>query len=670
MVLAPGFALQLLVLGPGRASFAVRAAVVVPLGYAAVAATALMLALLHVLVLPLLSVVLAAVTAVSLVVAVARRRANGASDPWREEMVDQRWLFAAAAVLFLGFVLVRLTFSPVLNLGDQTPLRYWADGVEMADARAVPEVSLQWGTLAPPATSKVVLNAFHAAAVLLVGRGPLEPMGALLLLVSCGLFLATFALALELGLRRFALLVPLVLFANALAGPRDPTLDLLNAKAENWGRLVVFAGLLLFLRAWRERGDDAGRRRVEAVVAGLLLGLGAGTHLVPTIVMLSFTGAYAASGVVFRAASIREVGVAAAITAAATVAVAAFVLLAPGGDVGFEGAGRTAEYRRLAAELGLPADFDLTRYLALGQVEQPPHPGAFYEPPGAIYHEFVRRTVGQQVLRRPFLWLMPVAAVAALAVALALGAREVRALAAAAFATAVLLLVVALLFDLRFDVYVLAVFGPRRLFDYPGVFAALLGVAALESLSRARVMTAVGLAAAVLFAAASLPRAVAPAGRERELATALPPLAWVAERVPCEGRVLADRRTLATFETLTRHAGVLEGMGPYLRPALLETALRELFAAEAFFASPEEAYLRERGVAAVVTTTPGQTLGGVGAALKVGAADPTALDDVPFLRLVAASDTMRVYEVVGAAEVPPPRPLPNVSDLPGYRCGG
>ena len=40
---------------------------------------------------------------------------------------------------------------PVLNLSDQTPLRYWADGVEIADARRIPETSIQWGVEAPTA---------------------------------------------------------------------------------------------------------------------------------------------------------------------------------------------------------------------------------------------------------------------------------------------------------------------------------------------------------------------------------------------------------------------------------------------------------------------------------------------------------------------------------------
>ena len=50
--------------------------------------------------------------------------------------------------------------------------------------------------------------------------------------------------------------------------------------------------------------------------------------------------------------------------------------------------------------------------------------------------------------------------------------------------------------------------------------------------------------------------------------------------MPCDGTVLADRRTLGTFEAMTRHAGAVEGMGPYLRPMVLSTAIRTLLAAQ------------------------------------------------------------------------------------------
>ncbi len=133
--------------------------------------------------------------------------------------------------------------------------------------------------------------------------------------------------------------------------------------------------------------------------------------------------------------------------------------------------------------------------------------------------------------------------------------------------------------------------------------------------------------------------------------------------------MLADRRTLATFETLTRHGGAIEGMGPYLRPAVLTTAIRSLLDARRFFLNPGAGagYLRRAGVAAVVVTTYDQTLGGVGGPLKFGLGKDSNLDRVSFLRLVARSSTVRVYEVRSLG--PPPLGSPDVRNLPGYRCG-
>ena len=280
--------------------------------------------------------------------------------------------------------------------------------------------------------------------------------------------------------------------------------------------------------------------------------------------------------------------------------------------------------------------------------------------------------VGEDRLRRPFLVLVPLAGAAALGLLLWRGPPSLRALAVACALTALAILVVALAFEYRFDVYVLAEFGPRRLFDYTAIPAVLLGAAAVEHLlpivagPRAPVIAMAGLVALAAFA---VPRNVAPAARERSFDDGVPALRWIESNVPCGGRVLADRRTLATFETLTRHGGAIEGMGPYLRPTVLSTAIRSLLDARQFFLDPEAGagYLRSAGVAAVVVTTYDQTLGGVGGPLKFGLGKGANLDRVPFLRLVMRTSTVRVYGVLPFGGPPPGSP--DVGDLPGYRCG-
>jgi hypothetical protein len=245
-------------------------------------------------------------------------------------------------------------------------------------------------------------------------------------------------------------------------------------------------------------------------------------------------------------------------------------------------------------------------------------------------------------------------------------------MAVASAATASVILLVALAFSYRFDVYVLAEFGPRRLFDYTAIPAVLMAAGVMElglerwAGRRAAVIAAAGVIALTAFA---VPRNVSSSSHEGFFASALSPLAWVESHVPCDGRVLADRRTLATLETLTRHAGTIEGMGPYLRPTVLATAIRSLLDARAFFRDPaaNEDYLRRNGIASVVVTTYDQTLGGVGGPLKV-APNPTArVAAAPFLHLVASSPTVQVFAVDGfrAGGVQGV----DVRRLPGYRCG-
>jgi hypothetical protein len=669
MVAAPGAGLSLLLFGAGRGPLATQVGLVVPFGVAWVATAAFVLALLHALTLPAFLAVYLAGTVAAWAAIVRRRDLAETVRSWVRDVRAERWSYAGGLVVLAAVAVTRLSYSPILNLADQTPLRYWADGLEIADAHRIPALSLQWGRLFPSSVSKVVLNAFSAAASLVLGRGPLGPMGALLVVGSIGLLLATFALARELGLRHTAPLVVLVLFANHVLGPRSLSEDLLNYRAETWGRLLVVAALVLSVRALRRRETESSTRG-EVIAAGVMFGLGAGTHLVPTVIGLSFLGAYA-TGLALFEGRVRSVAVGSATCLAVAAVVAAIVLLVPRGDVGFQGAGDTSVYRTLASELGLPSTFDPTRYLALGELRQTAHAGAFYEPPSAVYHEYVRRVVGEERLRRPFLALLPVAGILTLVVILAWGTSRLRALAVACALTAAAVLMVALAFDYRFDVYVLAEFGPRRLFDYTAIPAVLLAAGVIELGLRRLGSKAgvVGLAGALVFGALAVPRNVASPDRKAFFETARAPLAWLESNVPCEGRILADRRTLATFETLTRHAGRIEGMGPYLRPPLLGVAIRSLLDAQTFFADPAAGadYLRREGIAAVVATTYDQTLGGVGGPLK-SSSDVAKLQAVPFLEPVpeASSATVRVFRVVGLVPAAPARGLDR---LPGYRCG-
>ncbi len=254
------------------------------------------------------------------------------------------------------------------------------------------------------------------------------------------------------------------------------------------------------------------------------------------------------------------------------------------------------------------------------------------------------------------------------------GPRDLRVAVLCASILAVLMFVVGVAFALRYDLYALEWFGNRRLFNYamlPYVVVLLAGGEAVLRWIAARgrpyertvSIAACGLVIVTLVG--FLPSAGWPkAGKIGNLRQQVQLLRWIEDHVPCEGRVLADRRTLATFQTMTGHAAVLEGMGPHLRPEVLVRAIGELLRAKTFFEDPrgQRRYLEERGVAVVVATRPFAEFAGW---IRVLRLPPNPFRDIGYLRPVYQSHVGTVYLVEGS--VPNPS-LPNVEGRPGFRC--
>src|SRR5205823_3129839 len=207
----------------------------------------------------------------------------------------------------------------------------------------------------------VVLNAFNGAASFVLGRDPLHALGPLLWIGSLGLVVALWAVGRELSLRVFAPLLPVLLVANRLVLDPEMTRDMDTYKAEAFGRMIAFAALAVALSALRDR---VGRRR-RAVVAGALLGVAAGTHLVPLAVVSAIAVWFGVALLVVGGgwAVVRTAGVLFGLAAL----VALGVLLLPRGDVGFEGVTAPGAYARFGP------GFDPTTFLLTGK--RPP-PGA------------------------------------------------------------------------------------------------------------------------------------------------------------------------------------------------------------------------------------------------------------------------------------------------------
>lgn len=661
----PGIGLVVATCRP-RTSTATRLALILPLGYGTVALIGFPLAVLHLLTLPTIAIAWLSASITIWFFAIKKGGIGRHIASARTSLRMNPWRLASALLLFGWYAASRWTYQPLTNLAA-APLRYWADGVEIADAHGIPTATLQYGRLLAPTVSKVLLNAVHGAVSLVLGRAPLGPMSALLFVVSLGLALLVFALATELGLRFTAPLVVL----GVVAIPRIPmsfASDLVAARAENWGRLAALGALLLFLHVLAMPSGAARRKRL--VLAGVLLGVAAATHLVAAVAIVAFASAYVLARAIVDRSGKKDLRPLIGVAAIAAVVVSMAFLL-PRGDLGFQAASGDASYASLRSDLDLPADFDPSLFIVSdGQPERLP---VIENGPAHFLSWLSSVMQGRDPLLEP---ASPVAlALPALAWVIMAGAtlrwgnRSLRRLAVLSSTFAVIILGTGLAFSVFYDSFALSNFGNRRLIDYLAIPGVLLGAGLLEmaasTLSRRRgndrFAARIGLALVLVLCLGLRSNAVAPSpatqGEDAKV------LQWIAANVPCEGRVLADRRTVATFQAMTGHAGVVEGMGPHIRPDILTLAVGNILSAQEFFRSPSIEYLRSNGIAAVVLTTPLTT--SMGGWTRFTDADPAVIESLPYLTKVYEGPTAMVFEVADFELNPA---LPSVEDAAGYDC--
>ncbi len=657
LVLVPGLGATLGAYPPGRVGPVTRLALMFGLGYAVVGITAVALVIVHGLqaatFFPLLAVVTAALWAYGL-------RRGGAREHWavlRGDVAADRWALAAGAIVFVAIAVVRLRSSPLLNFEMFGPWRYWADGLEIADAGRVPAETLQWGSTWTPTVSKVVLNSYHAALSYAIGRAPLPAMGALLWLASTGLAAGLWALGRELGLRRLAPLLPLLTLV-VLDDELHRNLDVYTA--ENVGRMVAVCALVLAVRALRDRDGW-----MEPLLAAALFGAGFATHGVPVVALMVAMGWYAiARGLLDRAW--RAILARLVVVAAAAVALTVTLLLASGGSIGFQGASGNGSYASFGHGV------DPTASLLTGTVRHSPTDhGHWYVRPGTIMNDFADSSTTLKDAPAWLVWLLPVGVVAVAVIVLRRFPRDLAPLGVLAAGTAATLLAVAFLFSYRYRTQIPGRFGIDREFDYLPlvlVLAALgLGEAALLRLRAVRrwIPLAV-LAALVVVPAVAVGATAGPArqGWQQNGRDSVAVLDWVDEHAPCGARILPDRVTLGTFAAATGRVSVVEGMGPYLRPEMLHKVLALVLRAHRFFEHPAggAAMLRRLGVDEVLVVK-GVRIGSMVGTLESGV-DPSAFRSVPYLRLVHSSPVLDVYRVRGAAG----GGFPDPSSMAGFHC--
>lgn len=563
LVLLPGFCAMAACRSAGVVvSLPTAFALTLALGYTAAGATAFVLALAG-----LLSEwsFLLGLGLVSLaLLAVARYRPS--SRTWRTAIWAARLRpgcvgVGVFALLVVGVSAVRV--DPGVNLQFAGRWRYWADGREIAVLGRIPETTTQWATQHQTAVSKIFLNCFTAGFSSVVGANAISAFGALYVLGMLGTAIALWAVAWEMGLRVTSALVPLLCASPLhLAGLSLSLRFADNSglyKAEEIGRMVAFTALAAAIRGLR---TQAWR---PLALSAVLFAAAALTHGVATAAALLLGCAYAIAWAVVTgrwravARSVLTVSVPASL-------LIALILLAAGGTVGFGGA--NSSYVAFDG-------FDPTALFA-GKL-RPLRDGSFYLSPWQLLQRFAEAASGW--VPSAFGLIIVMVAMAGLAV---LGQRTLRhriaPLPAAACLFIALTVVAALAFSNHSNSYIPATFGQRRLYDYAslGVLLVVLPWAewGLSLASRAFPRRAVALGAALSVLIVSWVgyrlQPPQPGQRASQLAHAMNA---VRTHVPCGERILANRRSNATFEALVGRESVLEGMAPYLRPTELTRVL-------------------------------------------------------------------------------------------------
>jgi hypothetical protein len=448
--------------------------------------------------------------------------------------------------------------------------------------------------------------------------------------------------------------VPAVLLVAPAALPLNSEFaeDTTTYRVETLGRMLAVCAAVVALAIVRGRG---GRR--EAVVAGVLLGAGAGTHLIPVAVLGVFVVLYAAASLALDGAGRRRragrIAWAAGAAALVTVVVWLAALGASGGDLGFQRARGSGGYP------GFPATLDPTKTF---EVVKPSHPrgrrsGWAIRPSqiGTVAVSSVFNEVQIATPRRDFAGLALLAIGSA--AALLRRRRSLGPAVVAAWATAVVLVGLGLYFSHRYRTFVPATFGPRRLFEYGVLLAVLTAVVVASAAFREtaarigrrrgrtvrRAGAVVAAALAVLVAASVSPRQTSPLEQR-----GFQLMQTLARTVPCDARMLVNVRTAGSFEVLARRTSVDEGMAPYLRPSVLRRVLPVVLGAKAFFKDPaaNRAFIDRERVDVVIAVAESK----VGGRPLLKHDRRSALKGVSWLRPLARTPGYTIYATPALAQ--------------------
>lgn len=651
---------------PGDVGLPTQLATVFGAGYAIAGLSTTVLALLHILQPITFGVTLAAITVILWFLGLRKGDPLARLRDLTAQVRANPWSIGIGLAFVIGLMVILSDYSPVVNFGTANPFRYWADGLEIADAGRVPEASLQWGTEYPPTVSKLVFNGFNAG-VSYVTTGPLAAMGALTFLCLIVLPVAGWAVGEQVGFRYGAPLLA-VLFGTRIFLGHLMAFSATLFVGESFGLLVATCGLALGVHALSHSG-----RWGVAILAGVVFAAAAGTHLVPTMIMLTILGWYAVGRVLIER-DLRHVAGATAVMVGLTGAIAGANLVLSGGDLGFGGAEGSDRYDTSGGT------FDPTAFFVNGDTHQDPaaqpvtrieENGGWYDRPEAVFADYVGKST-RLAPTKLLLYLVPLGlALAAIAVVL-WSPKRLKPIGILACGIWLTILGLGLVFALAYDTYIPARFPNRRLFAYGSLVFILLGLALLEMglsfLRRLRRWAPVAAATLLVGIAATivLPTARVSAERITQGRESLAILNSIRATVPCDARILASQRTAGVFQAITGRAAVSEGMAPFVRPDVLTTVIERLIDARHFFRDPvrHKDFLMEEGIDYVVAVKRKYLLDTY--PQLIGRPDSGALSRAGFLEPVYRSTLMDVYMVT---DLPGGSHFSVASDFPGYICG-
>jgi hypothetical protein len=647
LLAVPGIAASLAAFPPGTVSIVTRSAAAFGLGYAAAGGCSFFLAAVHAFRLSFFLPLWFVISAALWVIALRRAPLRAHAQAFRDEFDSSRLPLLLGALVIVAILVVHFRF--VYLLGGSRYV-YYLNGLEIANVGGVPAATLEYGQSWPPATDKIFIDAFTGILVLINHNVAIGP-GVLLWTSLVGSALGLWAAAWELGLRRTGALLPLLVLDNRLILNRLASIDFTEYRAEDFGRAAAFCALALGIYAIRQRGWR------PAVIAGIVLAVASGTHLIPVLVVVLALCVFGVAELIRRDDKRSRPAILGAGAVLAGVAVGAgfIIRLLAGGSFGLNGASTPSGYS------AIHTTFDPTAYLFTGRLlprHQALHKQWFFPP-----QRIIRGIMGINGMPWPMwsIWLLLAGALVAAVLLFLFVKADVRTAGLTGAGIVAGVIVVSLLFDFHYRIFVDATFGLRRLADFTSLGLIIIGLGLIEGLLLlldrhwSRVSAAVAVGVVVALAAWMIPSSIPSPDNLRMSGQRTVFVNWVRTHTPCNARFLVNQRTEGALTALTGRFALLEGMGPFLRTDKLPYVVNLMLSAKQFFGSPDAnaAFLRQHQISYVVVARHRLLLGYVG---PTGQTNIAGLDDSPFLHRVLVTPGFIVYQVHDA-HPPPASPL-------------